>query len=303
MCEFVNFDEQEKIDELSVLLVEPALNWFINTDRSSWAVVKRLFLLQFGGGEDLALVAHKELERVKQGKMSMKQFGPLITDLLERAQIYRPSLQLEYFKKRINNELLRAMIYRGPKTLVDAINITTAVEEDLQRVSLNATAPITPPITYAASSSGSSASTTLAQQNMQQASGYHNRASHRGRSRFSGQRQGRKEHDKPSDETRTCFQCGKRGHLRRNCRQRKMEHSQSQDIAPVEHEDDIADLFVYLGKPTQNTQVTRNVGSSTRYQFLKEVQLEDDRKQDALIDTGATISSLSKDLAEKWNLY
>lgn len=93
----------------------------------------------------------------------MKEFGPLIMDLLDRAQIYRPAVRIDYFKERISNELLRAIIYRGPKTLIEAINITTEIEDDVKRLSHVITAPIFPTVNYGASFSGSAATTTSQQ--------------------------------------------------------------------------------------------------------------------------------------------
>ncbi|KAG1434603.1 hypothetical protein G6F55_014510 [Rhizopus delemar] len=55
----------------------------------------------------------------------MRVFGPIITDLLQRAQIFSADVQLDYFKDRIHPELLKAIIYRGPANLMDAINIAT----------------------------------------------------------------------------------------------------------------------------------------------------------------------------------
>ncbi|KAI8639094.1 hypothetical protein BD408DRAFT_472690 [Parasitella parasitica] len=142
--------------------------------------VKKAFLLQFGGGNDPALLALAELKKLRQGQMSMKQFGPLISDLLDRAQVFRPGVQIGYFKERINSELLRAVIYRGPKTLIEAINITTEVEEGLQRLGQNAMTPIIPSINYGTSSSGSSALSITEQQNFQRTGGFKGKHRHGG---------------------------------------------------------------------------------------------------------------------------
>ena len=74
LCEFINFDDDDKVAELSVVLTDNALNWYLNIDKTGWPEVKKAFLLQFGGGDDSALVALAELKKLRQGQMSMKQF-------------------------------------------------------------------------------------------------------------------------------------------------------------------------------------------------------------------------------------
>ncbi|OBZ81215.1 hypothetical protein A0J61_10736 [Choanephora cucurbitarum] len=283
LCEFVNFTDKEKVAELSVLFIDAALSWYLNTDHSSWATVKRGFLKQFGGGTDPSKAAHNELKSLRKGRMSMKQFGPLITDLLHRAEIYRPSMQLDYFKERLNDELQMAMVYRGPKTLEEAIHVMTSVEEELQRMAQGKTAPSALPGPYAASSSGSSSTTQPLQQNYQQTRGYGDRRS--GKEAYDRNQGSRKASaggrpQPKGTESRTCFICGKRGHLAKNCRRRKQEHSQSQQMTQDEaHADGMVDIFAHLGKPIQNTQVAKELEVSTQYRFLKEFYLKNGGRQ------------------------
>ncbi|CEP09651.1 hypothetical protein, partial, partial [Parasitella parasitica] len=284
LCEFINFDDEDKVAELSVVLSDNALNWYLNINKTGWPEVKKAFLLQFGGGDDPALVALAELKKLRQGQMSMKQFGPLISDLLDRAQIYRPGVQIDYFKERINSELLRAVIYRGPKTLIEAINITTEVEEDLKRLGQNATTPAIPSINYGASSSGSNASTATEQQNFQRTGNFKSKHKHgggsgsRGGSGYgSGSRNGSGHHGSTNGgsarfgpkkhETRTCYKCGRRGHLSRDCSEGKSEernNSQRLVEAPEDEDTDkMVDIFAHLGKMQQNTQATDDNAGNT----------------------------------------
>ncbi|CEP19608.1 hypothetical protein [Parasitella parasitica] len=240
-----------------LLLSDNALNWYLNINKTGWLEVKKAFLLQVEGFDDPALVALAELKKLCQGRMSMKQFVPLIADLLDRAQIYRPGIQIDYFKERIKSELLRSVIYRGlPKTLIEAINITTEVEEDLKRLGQNATTPAIPSINYGASSSGSNASTATEQQNFQRTGNFKSKHKHGGGSGYSyssrngsghGSNGGSAKFGPKKHETRTCYRCGKRSHISRDCSERKSQERNNSSQQLVEApEDKDTDKMVYI---------------------------------------------------------
>ncbi|KAG1039856.1 hypothetical protein G6F43_012424 [Rhizopus delemar] len=84
------------------------------------------------------------------------------------------------------------------------------------------------------------------------------------------------------------------------------EQINSQRLLNVLKDDDaekMVNIFAHLGKLPQNTRVTANEESNTRYRLVKDVELQTGELQQTLVDTGATISSIPSEMATKLNLY
>ncbi|KAI7896947.1 uncharacterized protein EV154DRAFT_400289, partial [Mucor mucedo] len=282
-----------------------------------WSVVREKFPKKFGGGVDPTLIALKELKKLHQGNRSMRVFGPIITDLLSRAQIFAPGVQLDYFKDRIRNELRTAIIYRGPTDLEQAIQITTDVEEDLRRVlgskpmAVSSVSPVA--MEYATMSSGS----TQESQNYQYGN---SEGSTNGSGGSSGGARGGSGHGGSGSgggsksgggkkETRRCFTCNNVGHLSVNCFKNKkpkqnQEHQyQQQDVSCQQSTDveNMIDIFAHLGKLPQNNQGVSESEELEARRFTTTVKI-DGGEQKCLVDTGSTLTSIRKSMASRLNL-
>jgi hypothetical protein len=113
-----------------------ALAWYIGLDpqvKSEWHTLKREFLNQFAEGISPTIAALNELKQLRQGTRPMKSFGPEITTLLNRAQIYDELTRLDYLKDRHHPELERAVITSGAITLQKGIQVATDMERALSR--------------------------------------------------------------------------------------------------------------------------------------------------------------------------
>ncbi|SAM02197.1 hypothetical protein [Absidia glauca] len=229
------------------------------------------------------MAAIDELKKFKQGKMTIVEFAPRLMDIMLRAQIYTPDLQLDYFKDRIRQELRNAVIYGRAKTIEDAIEIATEFERDLWKRST----PGDPlpsftsmmPGGYGCSTGGSGTSGAVgeAQQNYQQ-------------------RTGSKEatDQQPFKEKRRCYKCGNNGHLRKDCRKKKssdtnQQNQQTATTTAAEKSDSEDDIFRHF--------LNQQDSASTTHQGFYLDLIVNGRHQQALLDTGSTISSISLAMA------
>ncbi|KAG1439039.1 hypothetical protein G6F56_012430 [Rhizopus delemar] len=108
MADYLGFSHEERVQELTAVLQGRSLKWYTGLDPSTkkdWHEVQKPFLNLHAYGSDPALVAFGELEKYSQGDKTMAEFGPEITELLKRAQVYSPGIQLEYLKRALNTHL------------------------------------------------------------------------------------------------------------------------------------------------------------------------------------------------------
>ncbi|KAG1248822.1 hypothetical protein G6F68_013635 [Rhizopus microsporus] len=195
------------VEELCAVLEGQALNWFNSLrmeTKKNWIDVKTQFLHQYGGGANPALAALDELKNLRQGKMAIGEFAPKLMDLLYRAQVYTPAIQLDYFKEKIRPELKTAVIFGRATDLDTGIEIATEVEREFSRRgpptygsgrSMAIDQAIPTPVTYDESSSGSNTSNGSGEQQ-----NFQNKGS--------------------SSDTRKCYYCNKPGHMKKDCRKR-----------------------------------------------------------------------------------
>ena len=148
VCKFLGFNEQESLDELDARLQGPAVNWLagLTSDvRNDWGRLKTDFLYYFGGGAQPSRVALAELKTFKQGNLPMREFGPRLMELLQRAKIVGDELQLDYFNDRVNPSIRQAVTLHFPKTVREAISVATEIEYAAPRPTNTTTATMMPP--------------------------------------------------------------------------------------------------------------------------------------------------------------
>ncbi|CEP10898.1 hypothetical protein [Parasitella parasitica] len=280
LANYPGFTNKEKTEELVAGLVGDTLDWFIGLEpfvKDDWEEVNKAFLHLHAQGSDPTLNAFDELKTYKQGDKLMKTFGPEITSLLQRAGIYQPSIQ--------NATEMEQLLSRAKKT------------------------------TYMGPVQYDPENTVEEQQNYQKGQRYRNDQG--GRPRFGGYRRDNKRTEDGDNRFKDmeCYKCGKKGHIQRNCYV-KREHKQNQQdvqeeqvqceqqnkVQAVEEEEDISDeedidVFAHLlhnnNQDVKQDQEARHTMGGERFKI--KATDEDGRKQDVLVDTGSTISTISKE--------
>lgn len=308
---FLEFSDQEIIDELYAALQGRAGTWFNSLtldNKKEWRIVKEKFLHQFGGGARPATSAFTKLKSLKQGNMPISEFVSLFQDLINRAQIFAPDMQLGYFKDGVRPELCDAILFARARDLDTAIEVVTEAEREWKnkgRYRLTTDGRITatwansePPKAYGSSSSGNSGSENAGepQQNAQR-------------------------------ETRECFYCHKPGHLKVDCRKRKKDlnergtrsnykdrkgykqnNSQQVDEQEMEvysqdsEELDVFAHFLNNSQEIRNEQESLMKGHNTNAKRIKMNISVEDQEVQALVDTGSTFSSIDQETRTKLGL-
>lgn len=148
LAKYFGFTDDEKSEEMTAVLTGDSMDWLIGLDPmvlGDWSKLKEAFLHQHAQVMDATLAAFNELKNYKQGNKPMKEFGPSITTLLQRAGIYQAKFQLDYLKDRLHPQLEKAVIMNRAQTLADGIHIATEIERSLAKSKLSNTymGPIT----------------------------------------------------------------------------------------------------------------------------------------------------------------
>ncbi|KAG1239029.1 hypothetical protein G6F35_000323 [Rhizopus arrhizus] len=319
---YLGFNEQEMVEELCAVLEGQALNWFNSLrmeTKKNWIDVKTQFLHQYGGGANPALAALDELKNLRQGKMAIGEFAPKLMDLLYRAQVYTPAIQLDYFKEKIRPELKTAVIFGRATDLDTGIEIATEVEREFSRRgpptygygrSMAIDQAIPTPVTYDESSSGSNTSNGSGEQQ-----NFQNKGS--------------------SSDTRKCYYCNKPGHMKKDCRKRtnnsknsnkfnnssrfnnnnksnrfnsknsrfKNNNQEAEIVNQYNNneDDDDIDIFSHFLQNNQNDlDINLEINKPNRFHII--VKHEQQQQQTVLVDTGSTISTISAVTAKNLNL-
>ncbi|KAG0932504.1 hypothetical protein G6F64_011519 [Rhizopus arrhizus] len=134
ICYHLRFTEREQLDDLQVRFKGTALSWYtylLPTTKSRWSSLEQSFVEYFAGGENTVEAALNELRQLKQGPTRMVVFGQQLREVARRAGIHSDKMLIGYLKTAVNPEMTKAIIYRGPSTYGQAVNICIEVETDL----------------------------------------------------------------------------------------------------------------------------------------------------------------------------
>ncbi|CEP17044.1 hypothetical protein [Parasitella parasitica] len=274
LADYLGFSPDKRAQELTVVLQGRSLKWYTGLDPSTkkdWSLVQKSFLNLHAYGSDPALLAFDELETYSQGDKSMAaEFGPEITELLKRAQVYSPGIQLEYLKRALNTQLEQAVIYRG----ADTLGIASEIERSLKRAKQPR---------YQGKGSG-------------------------GNNYGDKSNSGKGKTDNPH-KNKKCHSCGKTGHIKRNCWSKKDQKQNNQElqdpqVSKVQDadtdpgvEEDVDDNFAHIMAVNNNHAVKDQDQVYTRSgdRFKLKILVDPAQvQQDVLVDTNSIVSTISR---------
>ncbi|KAG0736417.1 hypothetical protein G6F23_010961 [Rhizopus arrhizus] len=188
---------------------------------------------------------------------------------------------------------------------MDAINIATEVEQALLKSmgkssNGNLSSVYTPNNTttttnYGISSSGSH-NTNTDQQNFQRHNNGNNNFKNNRRYNNNDKRQQQR------GESRKCFNCNKIGHISKDCRspKRHRENKTNQQTIHNDDKDEMDNIFDHLMQ--QNQQTTPTPVNTLQFS-INATTKNNSIKQNCLIDTGSTLSSIRQSTATRLGLY
>lgn len=238
----IRFSEKEKLADLEVRLKGDALSWFTylpEEDKKTWKGFERVFQDYFGGGASTVEMALRELKNLQQGSMRMVQFGQKFREVARKAEVHSEVMLVSYLKAAVNPEMRKAIVYRGPKTYVQAVDICIEVETDFLTDQIDPTVK--------------SLNESI-QQNYQSRD-----------NRYKGNKQKFGKGRDQGTEKRTCFRCEKVGHLKKDCWMNKKKHNHhhnnNQELAEHTQQEETPteeniNIFEHLFENNQQEQTT-----------------------------------------------
>ncbi|KAG1320309.1 hypothetical protein G6F62_011390 [Rhizopus arrhizus] len=292
VCCHLHFSEQEQLDDLQVRFKGPALSWYmylLPEIKRDWTKLEKAFVKYFAGGEDTVEAALNELKHIKQGKTRMVVFAQQFREVARRAEIYSERQLIGYFKTAVNPEMTRAIIYRGPTTYSEAVNICIEVESDLLIQAENKT---TYSPRYPELSTQEKEDKAMDIQNYQSKTNLRN----------------------PRDSRSIrCYKCNKKGHMKKDCRvktgnQKRYQNQNHQDIQTSKREvnnennykESGINIFSQFLQANNNAEVESTSDLRNR-RFMIRVQTTQG-EEDVLIDTGSTMCSIAEEDAHRLDL-
>ncbi|OBZ81291.1 hypothetical protein A0J61_10660, partial [Choanephora cucurbitarum] len=283
----LQYTEQERLDELNVRLKGMALTWYnylLTESKKTWDAFEQAFRDYFAGGANTVEAAMNELKQLKQGNKKMVVFGQELREVARRAEIYANRMLIGYLKSAVNPEMTRAIIYRGPTTYTEAVNICIEVETDLIR-NLSEKTSYTP--AYA---------TTLRVPYQEEVAQNFQKKDVRDQKK-SGVRY---------------FRCKKIGHMKKDCwSKRKSGTGGSKKVTsqPLEpptrevtnkiYEETDPNIFSQFFQANNNAETDGSLKDGSRFKIYIETE---SGKQLALVDTGSTICSIAEHTVEELGL-
>lgn len=146
---------------------------------------------------------------------------------MQRAGIYQANIQLDYLKDRLQPELEKAVILNRAKNLADGIHIATEIEQPLAKSKMSSTY-MGPVNSYSSSSDAPQANKSASNDDEQN----HQDQPRKFKKTFGnhdgsdGGGNGFKINDNSgTGDTRACFRCNKKGHLKRDCRMKTFKQN------------------------------------------------------------------------------
>ncbi|KAI9326187.1 hypothetical protein BD770DRAFT_303864, partial [Pilaira anomala] len=266
-----------------------ALSWYTYLSpevKKDWVKLEKAFSDYFAGGTSTVETELEELKWMKQGKLRMIQFSQKFRETARKANIGNDAMLISYLKAAVNPEMRRAIVYRGPSTYAHAVDICIEVENDiLQNKSDNTVKVYTPSYT-----------TSTEDPDVEMVQNYQQKRSHSsGRNGFYGY----------SGESRKCFSCGKKGHLKKNCWKNKnkqnTQHLADNEINPDmdnSDEDSESDVDIFGHFFSNNNQDSIE---SNKRRFKLNINCNGQNTL-LLVDTGSTISSITSGAALRLKL-
>ncbi|KAG0738062.1 hypothetical protein G6F16_010624 [Rhizopus arrhizus] len=292
VCYYLHFSEQEQLDDLQVRFKGPALSWYmylLPEIKRDWTKLEKAFIKYFAGGENTVEAALNELKHIKQGKTRMVVFAQQFREVARRAEMYSERQLIGYFKTAVNPEMTRAIIYRGPTTYSEAVNICIEVESDLLIQAENKT---TYSPRYPELSTQEKEDKAMDIQNYQSKSNLRNPC-----------------------EVRSirCYKCNKKGHMKKDCRiktgnQKRYQSQNNQDMQTSKREvnnennykEPDINIFSQFLQANNNAEIEDTSDLSNR-RFMIRVQTTQG-EEDVLIDTGSTMCSIAEEDAHRLDL-
>ncbi|KAG1037867.1 hypothetical protein G6F43_012771 [Rhizopus delemar] len=287
VCQHLQYSEQEKLDELEVRLKGMALTWYsylLPESKKTWNQFEQAFRDYFAGGTNTVEAAMNELKQLRQGNKKMMVFGQELWEEARRAEIYSDRMLIGYLKAAVNPEMTRAIIYRGPSSYAEAVNICIEVETDLLR-NLAEKTSYNPPYTIAPVSTN----TEVPTQNFQRKEAYGNKKT-----------------------SVRCFRCKKLGHMKKDCRVTRDfgtkygKKVNAQDTGKNNrgaenkiYEDTDINIFSQFFQANNNAEKGGDSTESPRFK----VEIDTEKgSQLALVDTGSTICSIVEETVQQLGL-
>ncbi|CEP07116.1 hypothetical protein, partial, partial [Parasitella parasitica] len=287
---YSGFSQEERVQELTAVLKGRSLKWYtglVPSTKKDWHRVQKSFLNFHAYGSDPALVAFGELEKYSQGDKTMAEFGPEIIELLKRAQVYSPGIQLEYLKRALNPHLEQAVIYRGADTLEKGLAIASEIERSLKKAKQHQRYPTKGSFNVQGSGGNNS--------------GNRNNFGYKGKGRA----------DNPHKDKK-CHSCGKMGHIKRDCWGKKTHKQNTQELQVKtdskeqqqnwDSEEDEENIFAHImDNNNQDIKDQDQVYTRGGDRFKLKV-LVDQVQQDVLVDTGSTVSTIARTTVDRLGL-
>ncbi|OMJ16645.1 hypothetical protein AYI69_g7754 [Smittium culicis] len=124
------FLETDYTEFVEIYLKDKAVYWYnvYGANIDSWTEFKRNFL-EFFGGKDRELAAWKELQKYKQGDLSIMEFSSKLQILFKAAKVTDSKEKLKYFIVSVNPSYRKSVYQKECKTWEEALDVSVKNEQ------------------------------------------------------------------------------------------------------------------------------------------------------------------------------
>ncbi|KAG1455474.1 hypothetical protein G6F57_015291 [Rhizopus arrhizus] len=260
--------------------------------RSRWSSLEQSFVEYFAGGENTVEAALNELRQLKQGPTRMVVFGQQLREVARRAGIHSDKMLIGYLKTAVNSEMTKAIIYRGPSTYGQAVNICIEVETDLLHLADTK-------VSYTPGYVNLNVRHTEREEKTTEIQNYQEKYN---RGKLRDMRNIR------------CYKCQKMGHMKRDCRvkttdrkgyydkqnQQDLESDNREVKAEEIYKEPDTNIFSQFFQSNNNAEIDeKRTTDVNRFKLTVSTGHGD---ESVLIDTGSTIGSISETVAASLGL-